>query len=72
MLILLQRDRVLEASAMPGDWLWRAATRIAARDADMLAANPGLAGLIVAPRYAETAALPRLAACTHATRSLLQ
>lgn len=49
---------------------------VACRDADRSArrryvgGNPGLAALIVAPRYAETAALPRLAACTHATRGL--
>jgi hypothetical protein len=51
LLILLQRDRVMEASAAPGDWRWRAATRIAARDAGMLAATQAcLSHRAAAPR----------------------
>jgi hypothetical protein len=67
---LLQRDRAVEASSVLAEWLPPAAVRLAAREAEVLAAALAGAGLIVPLRHVEAAALSRLAACAHATPGL--
>ena len=70
MISLLQRDRAVEAASVLAEWLPPAGVRLAAREAGALAAALAGAGLIVPLRHVEAAALPRLAACAHATPGL--
>jgi hypothetical protein len=67
---LMQRDRLVEASAILAEWLPAAAVRLAAREAGALAAALAEAGLIVPLRHAEAAVVSRLAVCAHATPGL--
>jgi hypothetical protein len=67
---LLQRDRVVEASALLPAWLLPAAARLALRHASILAAALAGVGLVVPLRHAQAAALSLLAACAHATPGL--
>ena len=67
---LMQRDRMVEASAILADWLPPAAVRLVTRDTRTVAAAFAQADLVVPLRHAEAASWSRLAACAHATPGL--
>jgi hypothetical protein len=67
---LLQRDRMVEAVAVLGDWLPPAAVRLAARHASAFAAGLAHAGLVVPLRHAQAAVVSRLTAYAHAAPGL--
>jgi hypothetical protein len=67
---LMQRDRMVEASAILANWLPPAAVRLAACDARSLAAAFSRAELIVPLRHAEAASWSSLTAYAHATPGL--
>jgi hypothetical protein len=67
---LLQRDRLVEASAILDLWLPRAAVQVAALAAAGFAAALAEAGLIMPLRHAEAVEWSRLAAYAHATPGL--
>jgi hypothetical protein len=67
---LMQRDRLVEASAVLADWLPPAAARLVMRDAQILADALARSGLVVPLRHAEAASWSSLAAYAHATPGL--